>query len=111
MEGARLLEGFASAQEEEGQQSPAWVRLLIPASQISGILQGIATAAKDIDEKVRKVQIKFETGEEMLPLSDFTLIEKSKSRRRRSREREVPDDGSVVSERIKKRAKRSTTPD
>jgi len=39
--------------QEEDQQTHPSVRLLIPANQISAILQGMANAAKDIDEKVK----------------------------------------------------------
>ncbi len=39
-------------QEEDGQPNPV-VRVMIPANQLSPILQGMANAAKDIDEKVQ----------------------------------------------------------
>jgi predicted RNA-binding protein with EMAP domain len=40
--------------QEEDQKTRASVRLLIPANQISAILQGMASAAKDIDKKVQE---------------------------------------------------------
>ena len=40
------------AQEEDGEPNSV-VRLMIPANQLSPILQGMANAAKDIDKKVQ----------------------------------------------------------
>jgi len=41
------------AQQSEGETLQPTVRLMIPANQMSGILQGIANAAKDIGEQVQ----------------------------------------------------------
>ncbi|MEK9679958.1 MAG: hypothetical protein VW169_16415 [Rhodospirillaceae bacterium] len=41
------------AQQAEGDSIQPMVRLLIPANQLSGILQGISNAAKDIGEQVQ----------------------------------------------------------
>jgi len=41
------------AQQDEGDELRPTVRLMIPANQLSGILQGISGAAKDIGEQVQ----------------------------------------------------------
>ncbi len=41
------------AQQDDGEKLRPMVRLLVPANQLSGILQGIANAAKDIGQQVQ----------------------------------------------------------
>ncbi len=41
------------AQQDDGDKLRPMVRLLVPANQLSGILQGIANAAKDIGQQVQ----------------------------------------------------------